>query len=182
MAWNVGLPVVLVGLSDRNIFSDDFSEAMDVFMRRGIREEFCWSIEWIAIDHFSREDVEAVFQSGPKSKEGPGELVSPGSISAAGDESGFQRPVHTFYHAVGFGVVGGRMVTRGTEELVEGCLEEGCEGRTLVGCNVLRDAEAGDTCGEEGGSAGGGRGINHGQGFWPARRAIDDGEEVSVAF
>ena len=26
--WNVGLPVVLVGLSDRNIFSDDFTEAM----------------------------------------------------------------------------------------------------------------------------------------------------------
>ena len=37
VVWNVGLPVVLVGLSDRNIFSDDFSEAMDVLMRRGIR-------------------------------------------------------------------------------------------------------------------------------------------------
>ena len=29
---------------------------------------------------------------------------------------------------------------------------------------------------------GGGRGINHGHGFRPAGRAIDDGEEVSVAF
>ena len=30
VAWNVGLPIILVGLSDRNTFSDDFSEAMDV--------------------------------------------------------------------------------------------------------------------------------------------------------
>ena len=45
VAWNVSLLVVLVGLFDRNIFSDDFSEATDVFMRRGIREEFCWNNE-----------------------------------------------------------------------------------------------------------------------------------------
>ena len=51
--WNVGLPVVLVGLFDRNKFSKDISEAMDVFMRRGVREEFCWNNEWIAVDHFS---------------------------------------------------------------------------------------------------------------------------------
>ena len=52
MAWNVGLPVVLVSLSDRNIFSEDFSEVVDVLMKRGVREESCWKNEWIAIDHF----------------------------------------------------------------------------------------------------------------------------------
>ena len=53
--------------------------------------------------------------------------MSPGSVSAAEDESSFQCPVHSFYHAVGFRVVRHRMVTRGAEELVEGCPEEGCE-------------------------------------------------------
>ena len=108
--------------------------------------------------------------------------MSSGSFGAEGDESSFQRPVHSFYHAVGFGVVGHRMVTRGTEELVEGCPEEGCEGGTSIGCNVLGDAESGDPCREEGSSAGGGRGIDHGHGFRPAGRAINDSEEVSVAF
>ena len=56
-------------------------------------------------------------------KKDPGELVSPRSVSAVGDESGFQRHVDSFYHAVGLGVVGRRMVIRGTEELVEGCPE-----------------------------------------------------------
>ena len=63
--------------------------------------------------------------------------MSPGSICAAGDENGFQHPVHSFYHAVGFRVAGCSMVTRVTEEFVEGCPEEGCEGRISVGCNVL---------------------------------------------
>ena len=182
MAWNVGLSVVFIRLFDRNIFSNDFSEVMDALMRRCIREEFCWNNEWIAVDHFSVGDIEAFFWSGPNSKEDPGELVSPGSIDAAGDESSFQCPVHSFYHAVGFGVVGRRMVTHGTEELVEGCPKEGCEGGTSVGRNVLRDTKSGGPCGEEGGSAGGGCGINHGHGLRPAGRAIDNGEEVSVAF
>ena len=108
--------------------------------------------------------------------------MCPGSIGAVGDESGFQHPVHPFYHTVGFGVVGHRMVTRGTEELVEGCPEEGCERGTSIGCNMLGDAKSGDPCGEEGSSAGGGRGIDHGHSFWPAGRTIDDDEEVSVAF
>ena len=112
VVWNVGLQVVLVGLSGRNIFSEDFSEAMDIFMRRSVREEFCWNNEWITVDHFSGGNIKAIFRSGPKSKEDPGELVSPGSIGEAGDESGFQRPVHSFYHAIGFGVVGRHMVTR----------------------------------------------------------------------
>ena len=63
--------------------------------------------------------------------------MSQGSVGAAGDECVIQHPVHMFYHAVGFGFVGRRMVTRGTKELVEGCTEEGCEGGTLVGRNVL---------------------------------------------
>ena len=45
----------------------------------------------------------------------------------------------------------------------------------------LRDAESGDPCGEEGGSAGGRRGIDHGHSFHH-RREIHDGEKVSVAF
>ena len=79
--------------------------------------------------------------------------MCPGSVDAAGDESSFQYPVHSFNHAVGFGVVGRRMVTRGTEELVEGGRKEGCEQGTSVGGNVLRDAESGDPCREEGGNA-----------------------------
>ena len=82
VAWNVGLPVVLVGLSERNIVCNNFSEAMGVLMRRGIREEFCWNNEWNAVDHISGGHIEAVFPSGPKSKEDPGELVSPGSVGA----------------------------------------------------------------------------------------------------
>ena len=53
--------------------------------------------------------------------------MCPGSISAAGDESGFQHPVYSFNHAVGFWFVGRRMVTHGTEEFVEGGPKEGCE-------------------------------------------------------
>ena len=81
--------------------------------------------------------------------------MSSGSICASGDEGSFESPVHPFYHAVGFGVVGRRMVTLGAKELVEGGPEERSEGGTLVGSNVLRDAESGDPCGEEGGGAGG---------------------------
>ena len=64
---------------------------------------------------------------GPKAEEDSGELVCPGSVGAVGDESSFQRPVHLFNHAVGFGVVGRRMVTHGTKELFEGSPKEGCE-------------------------------------------------------
>ena len=39
--WNVGLPVVFICLPDRDIFSNDFSKAMDILMLRGVREEFC---------------------------------------------------------------------------------------------------------------------------------------------
>ena len=74
------------------------------------------------------------------------------------------------------------MVTHGTEELVEGCPEEGCKGGTSVRRNLLEDTESEDPCGEEVGSAGGGHGIDHGHSFRPASRAIDDGEQVSVAF
>ena len=72
--------------------------------------------------------------------------MSPGSIHASGDEGGFESPVHPFYHAVVFGVVGSRMVTLGTEELVDGGPEERSEGGTSVGGNVLRDAESEDQC------------------------------------
>ena len=47
---------------------------------------------------------------------------------------------------------------------------------------MLGDTKYGDPCGEEGGSARGGRGIDHGHVFRPAGRAVDDSEEVSVAF
>ena len=81
--------------------------------------------------------------------------MSSGSVRTSGDEGGFESPVHPFYHAVGFGVVGHRMVTLGTKELVEGDPEERSQGGTSVEVNVLGDAESGDACGEEGGSAGG---------------------------
>ena len=76
--------------------------------------------------------------------------------------------MHSFYHAVGFGVVGRSLVTRGTKELVEGCPEEGCKEGTSVGRNVLWDAESGDTCREEGSSTVGRCFIDHGHGFRPA--------------
>ena len=40
IAWNVGLLSVPVCLSDRNIYLDNLSKAMEVFMRRGVRKEF----------------------------------------------------------------------------------------------------------------------------------------------
>ena len=43
LAWNVGGPGVSVCLPDRNIFPDVLLEAMDVFMRMGIREELRWN-------------------------------------------------------------------------------------------------------------------------------------------
>ena len=76
--------------------------------------------------------------------------MCPGSIGAVGEESSFQRPVHSFNHDVGFRVVGCCMVTHGIEELVGGGPKEGCERGTLIGDNVLRDAESGDPCREEG--------------------------------
>ena len=93
--------------------------------------------------------------------------MSPRSLCAVGDECGFQLPVHPFYHVVGFGVVGRRMVNCGTKELVTGGEEEVSDRGTSVRCNVLGDTESGDPCREEGSSAGG---------------TINDGEEVSVAF
>ena len=47
---------------------------------------------------------------------------------------------------------------------------------------MLRDAESGDPSGEEGGSTGGCRGVDHWNSFWPSGGAVDDGEEVSEAF
>ena len=74
------------------------------------------------------------------------------------------------------------MVTRGIEELVEECPQEGCEGGTSVRRNVLGDTESEDPCREEGGSAGGRCGIDYGHGFRPVGRVTNAGEEVSVAF
>ena len=78
------------------------------------------------------------------------EMVCPRSVGAVGDESGFQNPVHSFHDAVGFGVVGRCMVTRGAEELVEEGPKEGYERGTSVGGNVHGDAESGDPYKEEG--------------------------------
>ena len=72
--------------------------------------------------------------------------MCPGSVGAAGDESGFQHPVHSLNHTVGFGVVVRRMVTHGTKELVERGPKERCERGTSVGGNVLGDAKSGDPC------------------------------------
>ena len=81
--------------------------------------------------------------------------MSPGSVCASGNGGGFESPVHPFDHAVGFGVVGRRMVTLRTKELVEGGTKEKSEGGTPVGGNVLGDAKSVDPCREEGGVAGG---------------------------
>ena len=81
--------------------------------------------------------------------------MNPGRVCASGHEGGFESTVHPFDHAVGFGVVGRRMVTLRTKELVEGDPEEKSEGGTPVGGNVFGDAKSGDPCGEEGGGAGG---------------------------
>ena len=81
--------------------------------------------------------------------------MSPGSVSASGNEGGFESSVHPLDHAVGLGIVGRCMVTLGTKELVEGGPEERSEGGTPVGGNMFRDAESGDPCREEGSYAGG---------------------------
>ena len=80
--------------------------------------------------------------------------MSPGSVHASGNEGGLWRVlVHPFDYAVGFGVVGCRMVILGTKELLERGPEERSEGGTPVEvmCSGMPNQE--NPCREEGGGA-----------------------------
>ena len=123
-------------------FPHDLLEATEVGWRRSRREEFSWDNEWITIHHFGCRDVEAFLWSHTKPEEDPGKMMKPRGIDAAGDEGGLESTMETLDHAVGFRVVGCRMVACRPKELVEGCPQQRGEKRTSVRCNVLRNTKS----------------------------------------
>ena len=95
--------------SDGSKLPHDLLEATEVGWRSR-REEFSWDNQSIAIHHFGCRDVEAFFWSRTKPAKDPGKLMEPKGVIAVGDEGGLESTMQMLNHAIGFRVVGHRLL------------------------------------------------------------------------
>ena len=100
-------------------------------------------------------------------------MVDPGGVSATGGKGGLQSPVHSFDHAIGFGVVGGGVMADRSQKACQGSPKLGGERGAPIGSEVFRDAKARDPGVEEGVGAGGSSSLTKGNDFRPASGAIN---------
>ena len=134
-----------------------------------------------AINGLSRGGGVVVVGSGPKTEEYWGQLRRPGRSRGVDPQGILEAAVDTLHHTVGSRMIGGGGDVSDVKEGGERGPEAGGKLRSTIRGDVGRHSEAGDPGGEECCSEGGVGGFVERDRFHPARRAVDDRENVCVS-